>query len=274
MQEIKLHVVDNVLHDVVHTSHKHVKNVKIKNKQTFSSKTAPQSLLVSSNTHLPCSNCSNATTTSTRDIPSADLALVDSGSSSELLLREESKNHLVNLKGRGGYCVEVANGSTICSHDQGDFKVADNCVITGHVFKDQLISNNLLGLAPFANKDYDIDLSKTHMSIAKNGVDIMHASKYAHENLWHINLSNLLEYDSLSRTHLDSYARTATRKQHITQQGYAHLAVHSTSAAEQVLWMSECMGSIPDVTIIRALRRGIFTFHGIILTQSSRPWAI
>ena len=114
------------------------------------------------------------------------------------------------------------------------------------------------------------------MSIAKDGVDIMHASKYAHENLWHINLSNLLEYDSLSRTHLDSYARTATRKQHITQQGYAHLAVHSTSAAEQVLWMSECMGSIPDVTIIRALRSGIFTFHGITheMYSKNRPNSI
>ena len=266
-------VIDDFSHDVVvHNFNKHVTNVKNPNNKNFLvNNSAPNPVK-----HLTCNNCNSATIKKSSKINSKDLVLADSGNSTPLLIREESIKHLENLTGTGGYCVEVANGDNICSYNKGDFRISPNCVITGHVFRDNLLSNNLLGLAPFVNNDYDLELAKTYMNISKNGIDIIHASKYPDENLWRVNLANLLEYDSFSPLHQHRYADIAPlTKQHV-QQGFAHLAIHSTSAAEQVLWMSECMGSLPDVTIIRALRDGLFNFHGVTheMYAKNRPSSI
>ena len=109
--------------------------------------------------------------------------------------------------------------------------------LSGHVFKNNDLSQSLLGLPHLANIGHNIHLDKNGISITNEGNLVLSGSKGPTEKLWTISLPSC--------------------------PSTAYVAVHNTSSAEIVKFVSAVFFNTPDSTLLKAVDKGWLKFPGV-----------
>jgi hypothetical protein len=174
----------------------------------------------------------------------SNAAFGDSACTKAMLLPSRQKHLVSNLTGVGGINVHTASGDIITSIDKGLFSIGTE-TLSVDIFDDNDLMHAVVGLAPLANLDYTITLDKHCMTISKNGQQLINAPKLPNDLLWTINLDNLVN------------CSTSPQQQHPYQpvHGYAFLSIQHSSNADFAKFVSSAMGSPPDSTLLKALRK-------------------
>jgi hypothetical protein len=199
-------------------------------------------------------------------VPNAVWAVADSGAS-HILIREADSHILADL----GYTpvsspplavLKTANGDSLSAIGRGMLVVG--CLsITAYVFKDRDLVNNLLGLAPFADRACTSTFKPSQFQIyPHNGsTPILSGTRDSSRSLWLVNLgakSAPLHSDGIPppHTHAALHTSMATPVPGVYIEAN-HAAQHDNASYVRII--HACLGYPAPTTFLRAVTAGFIT---------------
>ena len=192
----------------------------------------------------PTSSKPNTPPLSFSKISSSNEAFGDSACTKAMLLPIRQLHLINDPTGVGGINLHTASGDTITSIDKGTFALGTEN-LSVDVFDDKDLMHAVVGLAPLANLDYTISLDKHRMIVSKDGQQLINAPKLPTDLLWKINLDNLVD---------NSSSVPVQHPPHLPDD-YVFLSIHHSGNADFAKFVSSAMGSPPDSTLLKALRK-------------------
>ena len=163
--------------------------------------------------------------------------MIDSGCTDHLLLRLSDSNDLPLITPIGGHRVNVANNDTIVSIGSAQVMLHPSLPPkTAHIFNNNDLSASLAGVSTFTDDGCTVSFDATSLTISKDDHQLIQVPKSHHERVWTIPLPH---------------------------SSHANVAIHNTSHAELVHFLSAVMGNPADSTLLTATRNKWLNFPGV-----------
>lgn len=200
-------------------------------------------------------------------MPDAVWAVADSGAS-HILIREGDAHILTDLQYTPVSCpplavLKTANGAPLSAIGRGILAVGQ-LSMTAYVFRNCDLVNNLLGLAPFADRACTSTFRPFQFQIYphKGTIPILTGTRDSSQSLWQVNLSANSAPIYLSDGIPPPTPRAALHT--ITQTHLAGIYIEANHVAQQdnatyVRFIHACMGYPAPTTFLRAVTAGFIT---------------
>lgn len=178
----------------------------------------------------------------------------DSGCT-DILLKQSSAHLLHNRTAGDNLSVIVANNQSIQSTEKGELIIptkTGNIQLTGHVFRDTDLSNNLAGLSNLCNEGCTVTLDSESIAVTRDHEVIWSGIKNRHDKLWQLDLADM--------TKTSAYTIGAKVSDHgsmpTQQPAMACQIMRCSNDAEYVQYIHAMLASCPISTLLHAMNAG------------------
>ena len=177
----------------------------------------------------------------------------DSGCT-ELLVKKSSAQCLQNRQPCTNLIVTVANNEKIVSSETGTLTIPTklgDIVLTGYVFDDKCLINNLAGLSKLCNEGCTVTLDNETIVVSRDGENLWYGTKGSEDKLWTLDLADV----GTQSFPLPTAPPMPCTKQ-LIEPATAFQAIRHDNDADFVQFVHAVFGSCPISTLQHAIDQG------------------